>query len=309
MLRFRPRTALLLAATALLLLGACAETRKPPTVGEPGYGDIGSYKVGDPYQVNGVWYYPKADLAYDETGIASWYGPGFDGRRTANGETYDQWALTAAHPTLPMPSMVQVTNLENGRSIQLRINDRGPFANNRIIDISKRGAQLLGFEGRGTAKVRVQILEEESLQLAALAQGTAVSTAAPAPAPMVSVDSEPLSDGSSQSGTSAAQTAQRPAAAAASGPISAPEPSGVVEQRPVGPANVFIQAGAFTEVGNASVLASRLNNFGATRVEEAWVDGRLFYRVRMPVGSVEEADTKLATLIDNGYTEARIVVD
>jgi rare lipoprotein A len=83
----------------------------------------------------------------------------------------------------------------------------------------------------------------------------------------------------------------------------------VVEQRPVGPTDVFIQAGAFTEAGNATVLAQRLTPYGTTQIEEAWVGGRLFYRVRMPVGSVEEADDKLATLIDDGYTEARIVVD
>lgn len=269
-----------------------------------GYGSLGSYKVGNPYQVGGVWYYPNADYAYNETGIASWYGPGFNGKSTANGETYDQWALTAAHPTLPMPSMVQVTNLENGRSIQLRINDRGPFANNRIIDISRRGAQLLGFEGKGTAKVRVQILEAESRQLAALAQGTAVSASTPAAAPTVAVEAETLSGSPAPQPAAPPQTTERPAA-----PTSAPEPNGVVEQRQVAPTSVFIQAGAFTEAGNASVLARRLDTFGATQVEEAWVGGRLYYRVRMPVDSVEEADTRLATLISNGYTEARIVVD
>src|SRR5690606_16715705 len=107
----------------------------------------------------GVWYYPKEDWEYRETGIASWYGPGFHGRKTANGETYNQMDLTAAHPTLPMPVMVQVTNLENGRSIKVRVNDRGPFANGRIIDLSKRSAQLLGMEQKGTAKVLVEILK------------------------------------------------------------------------------------------------------------------------------------------------------
>lgn len=317
MLRFRARVWGTAAALALLLLGACAEQRSVPTSGEPGYGDLGSYKVGDPYQIGGVWYYPKADYGYDQTGIASWYGPGFDGRRTANGETYDQWALTAAHPTLPMPSMVQVTNLENGRSIQLRINDRGPFANSRIIDISRRGAQLLGFEGNGTAKVRVQILEEESRQLASLAQGTAVSASAPAPAPTVGVEAEPLP---SSGGSTAPQSAQAQGAAPAAAPSSTeprrtvvatkpPEPSGVVEQRPVASTSMFVQAGAFTEAGNASVLAQRLDAFGTTQVSEAWVDGRLFYRVRLPVSTVAEADSTLATLIDNGYTDARIVVD
>lgn len=325
MLRSCARASGIAAAVALLLLGACAEKRSVPTSGEPGYGDLGGYKVGNPYQVGGVWYYPKADYAYDQTGIASWYGPGFDGKVTANGETYDQWALTAAHPTLPMPSMVQVTNLENGRSIQLRINDRGPFANNRIIDISKRGAQLLGFENKGTAKVRVQILEPESRQLAALAQGTAVSASAPEAAPTVGVEAEPLPSGGGSAAPQATQTqAQAQPPATASTPSSAPsaqeprrttvataapEPSGVVEQRPVGATTMFVQAGAFTEAGNASVLARRLDAFGSAQISEAWVDGRKFYRVRMPVRTVEEADMTLATLIDNGYTDARIVVD
>ncbi|HEX9446391.1 MAG TPA: septal ring lytic transglycosylase RlpA family protein, partial [Dongiaceae bacterium] len=102
------------------------------------------YKIGKPYQVDGVWYYPKTDMDYDETGIASWYGPGFHGQYTANGEVYDQNGLTAAHKTLPLPSMVRVTNLDNGRSIVVRVNDRGPFVNGRIVDLTRRDAQLLG---------------------------------------------------------------------------------------------------------------------------------------------------------------------
>src|SRR3546814_18900599 len=95
-----------------------------------------------------------------ESGIASWYGPGFHGKLTANGEGYDQDAMTAAHRTLPMPSLVQVTKLENGHSVRVRVNDRGPYAHGRIIDMSKRSAELLGFTNQGTAKVRVQVLEE-----------------------------------------------------------------------------------------------------------------------------------------------------
>lgn len=116
----------------------------------------GAYKVGTPYQINGVWYYPKEDPFYDETGVASWYGSDFHGKATANGERYDMDALTAAHRTLPMPTVVRVTNLENGRSIRLRVNDRGPYARGRIIDVSRRAANLLGFQGQGTARVRVQ---------------------------------------------------------------------------------------------------------------------------------------------------------
>ena len=105
------------------------------------------------------------DLNYIETGIASWYGPNFHGKYTANGEIFDQNLITAAHRTLPLPSVVQVTNLENGRTISMRVNDRGPFAKNRIIDISRRGAQLLGFKEKGTAKVKVKILPDESRRI------------------------------------------------------------------------------------------------------------------------------------------------
>lgn len=126
------------------------------------------YKVGDPYQINGVWYYPQENYGYDEVGVASWYGPGFHGRLTANGEIFDANELTAAHRTLPMPSLVRVTNLDNGRQVVLRVNDRGPYAKDRIIDISKRGAQLLGFQQQGTARVRVQIMPEESRSIAAM---------------------------------------------------------------------------------------------------------------------------------------------
>ena len=160
------RTRLILCfAVSALLLGGCASG----TRGTEGNGSHGGYKVGDPYQINGVWYYPAEDWTYDETGIASWYGEAFHGKYTADGEVFDLNALTAAHRTLPMPSVVQVTNLENGRSIEVRVNDRGPFARGRIIDLSRRAAQLLGFEGQGTAKVRVKLLVPESIQVASLA--------------------------------------------------------------------------------------------------------------------------------------------
>ncbi len=127
----------------------------------------GVYKVGNPYQIMGRWYYPKEDYRYSEVGIASWYGDDFHAKRTANGEKYDMNTLTAAHRTLPLPSIVKVTNLENGRSLVLRVNDRGPYAKERIIDISKRGAQLLGYQTKGTAKVKVEIMAEESKALKA----------------------------------------------------------------------------------------------------------------------------------------------
>lgn len=115
----------------------------------------GVYKLGNPYKVAGQTYVPRHDPNYDYTGIASWYGDDFHGRLTSNGEVFDMHKVSAAHPTLPLPSMVRVTNLENGRSIVLRVNDRGPFVHNRIIDLSRAAADRLGFRNQGTAKVRV----------------------------------------------------------------------------------------------------------------------------------------------------------
>jgi rare lipoprotein A len=199
------------AALAALALGACQETKfvaqtvkslqKEPA--PPGY------KVGDPYQINGTWYYPAEDYGYIETGIASFYGgenrgTNFHGRSTANGELYDMNALTAAHQTLPMPSLVRVTNLENGRSLVLRVNDRGPFARGRIIDVSRRSAQLLGFEGQGTARVRVEILADESrnLKMALLqgAPGAASTSVAAVPRDTVASDALPPPAGARDAG-------------------------------------------------------------------------------------------------------------
>jgi rare lipoprotein A len=164
-----------------LSLSACEPPRRVPTAQVPPAAPAKPvpYKIGKPYKVEGVWYYPKTDYDYRETGIASWYGPGFHGKPTANGEIFDQNALTAAHRTLPLPSMVQVTNLDNGRSIKVRVNDRGPFSNGRIIDLSRRGADLLGFRRYGTAKVRVEILESESRRLATIGLGEEAARLAP----------------------------------------------------------------------------------------------------------------------------------
>ena len=144
------------------LLAACSTTPPPEnTVLIPP--NAGIYKVGKPYQIQGTWYYPHEQPDYDETGIASWYGPNFHGGRTANGEIFDENALTAAHRTLPLPVNVRVTNLDNGKSIILRVNDRGPYAKGRIIDVSKAAAKLLGFSGQGTAKVRVTYMARADL--------------------------------------------------------------------------------------------------------------------------------------------------
>ncbi|WP_425494041.1 septal ring lytic transglycosylase RlpA family protein [Hoeflea alexandrii] len=112
--------------------------------------------MGKPYRVRGKWYTPKEDPNYDKAGLASWYGPNFHGRLTANGEIYDQFHLSAAHPTFPLPSYARVTNKKNGNSVIVRVNDRGPFAHGRIIDLSNKAAQLLDMKHEGVAAVRVQ---------------------------------------------------------------------------------------------------------------------------------------------------------
>ena len=124
----------------------------------------GHYKLGKPYQINDVWYYPKEDSNYNKVGVASWYGDYFHGRLTANGEYFDMNTMSAAHPTLPLPSYVRVINLENNKQIVVRVNDRGPFKNNRIIDLSKKAAESLDIVNKGTAKVRVQYIQKAPLE-------------------------------------------------------------------------------------------------------------------------------------------------
>lgn len=118
----------------------------------------GRYQIGKPYKVKGKWYRPKEDKHLKQVGMASWYGPNFHGRLTANGEIYDQYGLSAAHPTMPLPSYARVTNLENGRRVTVRVNDRGPYAHGRVIDLSAKAATLLGYRKRGVAKVKVEYL-------------------------------------------------------------------------------------------------------------------------------------------------------
>lgn len=125
----------------------------------------GIFKIGNPYEVQGVSYYPQNYEEYEEVGMASWYGADFHGKPTANGETYNSYTMTAAHRTLPLPSMVRVTNLNNGKSAIVRVNDRGPFAKNRVIDVSEKAAEELGFKDKGTANVRVQLLRNDTDEL------------------------------------------------------------------------------------------------------------------------------------------------
>jgi rare lipoprotein A len=161
------------------LMGICAVTLASSGNAPLDWQSHHRYIVGQPYQIAGTWYYPKEDWSYDETGIASWYGEQFQGRSTADGEIFDLKSLTAAHRTLPLPVVVRVTNLGNGRSLKLRVNDRGPFADDRIIDVSRHAARLLGFERSGVAKVRVEIDVADSLTVAAAAGRGSIQLSGP----------------------------------------------------------------------------------------------------------------------------------
>src|ERR1700754_2295490 len=152
--------------------------------GEPVPKGGGTYRVGKPYTVGGRVYTPEEDVNYRADGIASWYGDDFHGRLTANGEVFDMGSLTAAHPTLPMPSYARVTNLRNGKSLIVRVNDRGPYHGNRLIDVSNKAAELLDFKGNGVAKVRVEYVGRAPLEGSDDRQLEAtLRTGVPAPSP------------------------------------------------------------------------------------------------------------------------------
>ncbi len=223
--------------TIVSLLAACAShapsppgaAAPPRRVAAPAATTTGRVKIGQPYFVMGRWYTPADDPRYDETGIASWYGPGFHALATASGERYDQDGISAAHKTLPLPCFVEVTNLDNGRVLTVRVNDRGPFVDGRIIDLSRRSAQLLGVDGPGTARVRVRRVYPDAAQIAAL-------TPPPAPPP--------------------------PAPAAEPPPVPVAAPAVLA-------GDVFIQVAAVSDQGRAEWLKGYLASFAPTVTEKS----------------------------------------
>ncbi|MBO21686.1 MAG: hypothetical protein CMM26_04815 [Rhodospirillaceae bacterium] len=308
-----------LAAICAFGLTACAETEllihtAKQVKGKSDAGSkLGRYKVGSPYQIKGVWYYPAEDYGYTETGIASWYGPNFHGKKTANGETYNQNDLTAAHRTLPLPSAVRVINLENGRSLVLRINDRGPFAHGRIIDVSRRGAQLLGFERNGTANVRVDILEEESRQLKVAAINGGAQQFQVAAAPREAVISHPLPSNGKLAPVETARQAPVRTTPPKPAPVPrtrAPNLPDAVEILPVSPTGIYVQAGAFSQLENALRMRDRLYTMGPTQISRFAVSGGEIYRVRIgPLKTVEIADTTLSQVMNAGVDGAQLIVE
>jgi rare lipoprotein A len=275
----------------------------------------GRFKVGSPYEVRGVWYYPAIEPLYDQSGIASWYGEAFHGLATANGEIYDMNALTAAHKTLPLPTLVRVTNLENGRSIVVRVNDRGPFVHGRIIDMSRRGAQLLGFDIAGTAKVRVSVLppdeQEPQTRQAMLEElGGKVVTAAAEPDTLIDVATSGDEPAIAAVPTGDISVASLDAPGTTQTLVGAAEISVDLIAAPLDAPQMYVQAGAFSNSENAHLLQSQLATVGPTRITEIVIDERLFYRVRLgPFDDLGQADATLERLIDLGHPQARLIVD
>ncbi len=307
------RTAQRLLAVASLaaIVAACAST--PPdnnNVTVPP--NAGVYKIGQPYQIGDTWYYPREQPDYDETGVASWYGPTFYGHRTANGEMYTAQDLTAAHRTLPMPVNVRVTNLDNGKSIVVRVNDRGPFAKGRIIDLSERAADLLGYKQKGTARVRVTFVSRADLDGGRPPPDVTppeVATAIPAvPVKPVGTDALGVVPGAAVAPPTVTTTLPKPVIRTADVAV-ATEPTGVVSKVPV-PAvtHLYVQAGAFGTYQNAARLQKHLGD--GLQISQVTQNGRTLYRVRLgPFDDVGEADQALARVMSLGSNDAQIVVD
>ncbi len=325
---------------AALLLGACAPTqlavhtlkqlqgqsRKPDTT-EAAAGQ--RYKVGNAYNINGVWYYPAEVEGYAEEGIASWYGADFHNKVTANGDTYDMEALTAAHRTLPMPSAVEVRNLDNGRTLTLRVNDRGPFVNDRIIDVSRRAAELLGFEVQGTARVRIRYLEEPSRKLKLAALNSPIGKTEQvrvAAAPTVPVETSPLSPIEALAvarvetmplrRVEAPQTQIAYAPATAGGAQIAPRPvaadplaNATVAATAAGDGDIYVQVGAFSFFSNALSMRDKVSHLGYARISQFERDLTTLYRVRVgPMATIPEAQSVLNRVANAGVADAQIVM-
>jgi len=275
----------------LFLLFGCSETtfliNSAKRIGS--WGDEPIYKVGNPYKINGKWYYPAVDYQYDEVGIASWYGPGFHGKTTANGEVFDQNKISAAHRTLPMPSVVKVTNLENGLVLEkVRINDRGPFARNRIIDLSKKAAEELGFIKNGVAKVRVEILEDESRKYVSTDQKNNYVAEA---AEVTEISKKNLLSSSERKEKVVKKKTEEN-----------------LENSILTNKELLIQVGAFTDHRNAKTLSEKLSEFKAY-INRVFINNKYLYRVRIgPINNLDLANDMKRKLFELGYTSSHLVM-
>ena len=334
------------AAALLASLAACGSSGKGGG-GTPGssVAQRGTYKVGQPYKIDGVTYTPQETFTLSETGTASWYGPGFHGKSTANGERYDQADRTAAHRTLQMPAIVRVTNLENGRSTVVRVNDRGPFARSRVIDLSRTAAEEIDMVGKGTARVRVDQLQAESLavkevalsgggpaeQQQAVAQLASGRRSVPTPPPVqapapVAVPPPPVMQASYEPPPAPAAPAQpvysppprtatpfgAPRSASGDAPPTIASLSATTATTtPSSQLNgFFVQLGAFSTQENAEKQRGAVRSYGNPEISQGSANGRDVYRVRLgPYTTPDAAGIVADRLKRSGYGDARVVAE
>jgi len=244
-------------------------------------------KIGRPYTISGKTYIPARDDDYNRVGVASWYGPKFHGKKTANGEVFDQNAMTAAHPTLPLPSIVRVTNLGTGKQILVRLNDRGPFIDDRLIDLSKRAAFELGYGSSGITKVRVEYV------------GPAALPGTRRPFTRVSTNSQTVPK---------VQNAAIKTQASSGWPEDPNKKYRIALSKPkTAESGWFVQAGAYSSEQKAKTIAARMNISGQPKVQTAWINNRYIYRVLVgPYASKSRAAEQQREVISAGFVKARV---
>lgn len=269
----------------------------------------GVYKVGNPYLVGGRWYHPQENPNYDRTGVASWYGTAFHGRKTANGEVYNMYALTAGHPTLPLPSYAYVTNLDNGRTVLVRINDRGPYARDRLIDLSYQTARTLGYHERGLARVRVRYAGRAPLNGDDNAERRFLAAQSWSRSQFASAGPAPLATGSI--GPARGQRYY-------SAPAASPDPSWSVAQyrrgelaappQPSPPAalgariaETYLRVGPFSSQAEAERLRFMLAGGDPSAIEPVGRAGEEAYRVRLGPYDDAEAAGAMARIAAAGF--------
>ena len=294
------------------------------------------YKVGNPYVVDGKTYYPSEVASYSEEGQASWYGPGFHGRDTANGEQFDTTDFTAAHRTLPMPSVVRVTNLDNGKAVLVRINDRGPFKRERIIDVSKSTAQALDFHQAGTTRVRVDFLPEESRMVAESAKQGHIMTLAEVQSKMMQLASEreqpmqPMNVAAGQTTPVQTENVMAPGQPAqiARAPITLTPPGNVLRE-PAYPSTyaanqskyaptasstkiarkIYVQLGAYENKAHAEAVGKKVGQVAAHMIDVITRSGVKLYRVRLAAPNQTQAQKMLHRVNTLGYNDAKLVME
>ena len=253
------------------------------------------YKIGNKYSIGGKYYYPKKDLKYNKTGIASWYGPKFHGKLTANGEIYNQYALTAAHKTLPLPSAVKVTNLKNNKSIVLRINDRGPFVNDRIIDLSSKAADILDLKKEGTGLVRVKILKDKSLILENLAKKGSFPEISELPKPDSPKIKKPKTTFVKVKGPKKLKAKKK---------INYDLSNKKKNYK------IFIKLASFSSNKNAKLMKDKISYIEKVKIYKILSSDKILYQVKAgPFIDVDKVDMFYSLLLKKGMQGAKIVIE